>query len=98
MLKEQTGKSSKKTSPDSLQNPTGPDATYRKKGKKKHLGYTVNLIEKLDAKNRMIINYDLKKNNYSDQKFAKDTIKRLNKGTTALIDGAYYLRRYSQES
>jgi len=31
-----------------------------------------------------------KKNTYSDQKFAKDTIKKLDKGTTALIDGAYY--------
>jgi hypothetical protein len=39
MLKEQSGKLSKKVSPDSLQNPTDPDATYRKKGKKKHLGY-----------------------------------------------------------
>lgn len=32
------------------------------------------------------------------KKFAKDTIKRLDKTTTALIDGAYYLRRYSKES
>jgi len=94
MLKEQTQKgsikSSKTISPDSLQNPTDPDATYRKKGKKKHIGYAVNLVEKFDDKNRMITNYDLQKNTYSDQKFAKDTIKRLDKGTTALIDGAYY--------
>ncbi len=40
MLKEQKGKSSKNISPDSLQNPTDPDATYRRKGKKKHIGYT----------------------------------------------------------
>jgi hypothetical protein len=60
MLKEQSGKSSKKISADSLQNPTDPDATYRKKGKKKHIGYTVNLVErKFDAKHRMITNYDL---------------------------------------
>ena len=41
MLKEQTHKgrikTAKEISPDSLQNPTDPDATYRKKGKKKHL-------------------------------------------------------------
>jgi hypothetical protein len=98
LLKEQNGKSSKKISPDSLQNPTDPDATYRKKGKKKHLGYTVNLVEKFDAKHRMITGYDLKKNTYSDQKFAKDAIERLDKGTTALIDGAYYFRRYRKES
>jgi hypothetical protein len=48
MLKEQTRKGRIKTSleisPDSLQNPTDPDATYRKKGKKKHIGYTVNRV------------------------------------------------------
>ena len=48
MLKEQTRKGRIKPSleiaPDSLQNPTDPDATYRKKGKKKHLGYTVNRV------------------------------------------------------
>ena len=90
MLKEQKGKSSKHISPSSLQNPTDPDATYRKKGKKKHIGYTANLIEKFDDNNRMIEGYDLQKNTYSDQKFAKDTIKRLGKGTTALADGAYF--------
>lgn len=82
MLKEQKGKSSKNISPDSLQNPTDPDATYRKKGKKKHIGYTANIIEKFDDKNRMIEGYDLQKNTYSDQKFAEDT--------TLLTDGAYF--------
>jgi len=94
MLKEQTRKGrikpSKEIAPDSLQNPTDPDATYRKKGKKKHIGYTANIVEKFDDDNRMIEGYDLQKNTYSDQKFAKDTIKKLDKGSTALIDGAYY--------
>jgi len=97
MLKEQTRKGrikpSKDISPDSLQNPTDPDATYRKKGKKKHIGYTVNIVEKFDDKNRMITGYDLQKNTYSDQKFAKDTISKLpveKDGVTALVDGAYY--------
>jgi hypothetical protein len=89
MLKEQK-RSSKHISPNSLQNPTDPDATYRKKGKKKHIGYTANLIEKFDDNNWMIEGYDLQKNTYSDQKFAKDNIKRLDKGTTALVDGAYH--------
>ena len=53
MLKEQK-KSSKNISPNSLQNPTDPDATYRKKGKKKHIGYTANIVEKFDDDNRMI--------------------------------------------
>jgi hypothetical protein len=97
MLKEQTHKgsikSSKTISPDSLQNPTDPEATYRKKGKKKHIGYTVNLVEKFDAKNRMITGYDLQKNTYSDQKFAQDTITKLTvekDETTLLVDGTYY--------
>jgi len=65
MLKEQTRKGrikpSKKIAPDSLQNPTDPDATYRKKGKKKHLGYTANIVERFDDKNRMIEGHDLQK-------------------------------------
>jgi len=89
MLKEQKGKSSKHISPNSLQNPTDPDATYRKKGKKKHIGYTANLIEKFDDNNRMIEGYDLQKNTYSDQKFAEDTIKKL-EDTTLITDGAYF--------
>jgi hypothetical protein len=102
ILKEQTRKGrirpSLDISPDSLQNPTDPEATYRKKGKKKHLGYTANLIEKFDDKNRMITGYDLKKNTYSDQKFAEDTIKKLAKGTTALIDGAYYSEEINKKA
>jgi hypothetical protein len=88
MLKEQK-RSSKHISPNSLQNPTDPDATYRKKGKKKHIGYTANIVEKFDDKNRMIEGYDLQKNTYSDQKFAEDAIKKL-EDTTALVDGAYF--------
>ena len=38
----------------------------------------------------MIEGYDLQKNTYSDQKFAEDTISKLDKGTTALTDGAYF--------
>jgi len=37
----------------------------------------------------MIEGYDLQKNTYSDQKFAKDTIKKL-EDTTLLTDGAYF--------
>ncbi len=76
-----------------MQNPTDPDATYRKKGKQKHIGYTANLVEKFDDKNRMITGYDLQQNTYSDQKFAEDTIFKLpveKDEVTALVDGAYY--------
>jgi len=84
MLKEQK-RSSKHISPNSLQNPTDPDATYRNKGKKKHIGYTANIVEKFDDKNRMIEGYDLQKNTYSDQRFAQEAIERL-EDTTLLTD------------
>jgi len=51
MLKEEK-RPSKHISPNSLQNPTDPDATYRKKEKKKHAGYTANIIEKFDDNNQ----------------------------------------------
>ena len=68
---------------------------------KKHLGYTVNLVEKFDAKNRMITNYDLQKNTYSDQRFAQDTITKLTvekDGVTALVDGAYYSEEIAKKA
>jgi len=102
LLKEQTRKGRIKPSleiaPHSLQNPTDPDATYRKKGKQKHIGYTANLMEKFDDQNRMIEGYDLQQNTYSDQKFAEDALKRFAKGTTALVDGAYYSEDLDQKA
>jgi len=46
----------------------------------------------------MITRYDLQKNNYSDQKFAQDTIKRLDRKTTLLVDGAYYSEDISKKA
>jgi len=101
MLKEQQGKSSKHIAPDSLQNPTDPEATYRKKGKQKHIGYTANMVEKFDDNNRMITGYDLQKNTYSDQKFAQDTISKLpveKDEVTVLVDGAYYSEEIAKKA
>jgi len=36
----------------------------------------------------MIEDYDLQKNTYSYQKFAKEAAERLDEDTTALVDGA----------
>ncbi|HBY57696.1 MAG TPA: DDE transposase [Candidatus Atribacteria bacterium] len=105
MLTEQTRKGrikpSLKIAPDSLQNPTDPEATYRKKGKKKHVGYTANLVEKFDDKHRMITQYDLRENTYSDQKFAEEAIEKLpleKEEITALVDGAYYSEEIDQKA
>ena len=105
MLKEQTEKGRPKPSfkiaPRSLQNPTDPEATYRKKGKKRHIGYSANLLEQFDDKHRVITQYDLKENTYSDQQFAEDTIEKLppvKEEVTALVDGAYYSEEIAQKA
>jgi len=105
MLKEQTRKGrirpSLDISPDSLQNPTDPDGTYRKKGKQKHIGYTANIVEKFDDQNQMIEGYDLQQNTYSDQKFAEDTLSKLpveKDEVTALVDGAYYSEEIAKKA
>ncbi len=86
-------KPSKELSPESLQNPTDPDATYRTKSKKGYTGYVANVVEDFDDNNRIITQYDLKQNTYSDQKFSKDTIDKLGKQeeeVNIIVDGAYY--------
>ena len=101
MIGEQTNQTSgnlelnlsKDIKPDSLQNPTDPDATYRNKGNKNNIGYTGNILESFDDKNKLIMQYDLQKNIYSDQQFSRDTIKKLGQQeneTTVIVDGTYY--------
>jgi len=92
-------KPSKEISPVSLQNPTDPDATYRRKGTKNNIGYVGNIVESFDDENKMIINYDLQKNIYSDQQFSKDTIEKLglqDEETNVIVDGAYYSEKVSK--
>jgi len=98
MISDQTdGKSNlkdgKSIAPDSLQNPTDPDATYRTKGGKKNIGYVGNVVESFNDDNLIITQYDLQPNIYSDPKFAQDVIEKLGKQekeVNILVDGAYY--------
>lgn len=86
-------KPGKEISPESLQNPTDPDATYRKKGSKEHIGYVANVAERFDGANSIITHYDMKQNTYSDKAFADDIIEKLGQQeapTKVLVDGAYY--------
>jgi hypothetical protein len=85
-----------KISPESLQNPSDPDATYRKKYGS-NTGYVANIVETFNAENSVISSYDFKPNTYSDSKFADDTIEKLTakitdpKGKIKVItDGSYY--------
>lgn len=86
-------KPAKEISPKSLQNPTDPDATYRKKGKKGYIGYVANVVESFDDNNSIITHYDLQQNTYSDQAFSNDVIEKLGQqeqNIKVLVDGAYY--------
>lgn len=84
---------------DNLQNPSDPDATYRKKYEA-NIGYTANVVEFFDENNSVIKSYDLKPNIYSDQKFSSDTLEKLNSDTEIkhnkdnpfklFMDGTYY--------
>ena len=98
MIGEQTNQTSgklelnlsKDIKPDSLQNPTDPDATYRNKSNKDNIGYTGNILESFDDKNKLIMQYDLQKNTYSDQQFSRDTIEKLGQQenkTNVIVDG-----------
>ncbi|MDD2391304.1 MAG: transposase [Desulfobacterales bacterium] len=85
-------KDKKEISPDSLQNPSDPDATYRSKAGKGHKGYVGNLVETFDEKGGIITSYDYQKNHHSDSSFCKETIEKLGKQERPmqlLADGAY---------
>lgn len=79
----------------SLQNPTDPDATFRKKYGS-NIGYVANIVESFSEDTSVITNYDLKPNVYSDSKFSDDVIKAIaskknfDDKIKVIVDGAYY--------
>lgn len=85
-------KDKKEITSDSLQNASDADATYRRKAGQDHKGYVGNLEETFDEKGSIITAYDYQPNNYSDNKFCKETIERMGKqeeSVTLITDGAY---------
>lgn len=85
-------KCKKEISTSSLQNPSDPDATYRKKAGKDYKGYVGNIVETFDKTGAIITSYDYQANTHSDSSFCKETIEKLgvqNTATTLLADGAY---------
>ena len=81
-----------------IQNPYDPEATYRRKAGKGHVGYAANIIEDVsvneDGKTEgsIITDYQVEQNIYSDSQFMKDEITRLGKQeeeVTIITDGAY---------
>ena len=78
--------------PDILQNPSDPDATYRSKAGKPHKGYSANLVEAVDEKGSVIVDYQYDVNTRSDASFIKEYLENaeVSEETSALItDGAY---------
>lgn len=77
---------------DILQNPSDPDATYRSKAGKSHKGYSANIVEAVDEKGSVIVDYQYDVNTKSDASFIKEYIENseISEETVALIaDGAY---------
>lgn len=78
--------------PDSLQTPHDPDATYRTKAGKSHVGYSVNFVETVDESLALITHYDFDVNTQSDVHFGYKAIEEMGvqKHPADLVaDGAY---------
>lgn len=78
--------------PDMLQNPSDPDATYRLKADKSYKGYSANIVETVDEKGSVVTDYQYDVNTRSDASFIKEYIENSDvyDETVALItDGAY---------
>lgn len=75
-----------------LQNPSDPDATYRKKAGKETRGYSANLVETFDGENSVITDYQYDTSIRSDSSYCKEVIEEMEiqqEQVTILADGAY---------
>lgn len=75
-----------------LQNPSDPDATYRKKAGKEYQGYVANVEETVDKNGSVVTDYQYEQNIYSDSQFLKDSLEHTEvqeEMVTLVADGAY---------
>lgn len=75
-----------------LQNPSDPDATFRKKANKEHRGYVANFEESVGESGSVVTDYQYDQNIHSDSQFLKDHLDNMEKQDEpiALVtDGAY---------
>jgi hypothetical protein len=85
-------KENKELSASNLQNPTDPDATYRSKAGKGHVGYVGNVTETCENGTNIITSYALEENTYSDQQFGRDEIEKMGpreERVDMMSDGGY---------
>ena len=78
--------------PTSLQNPTDPEATFRTKAGKKHIGYVANVVETVSSAGSVITDYQYEQNIYSDAHFLGDHLEQLQyqeSPAVIVMDGGY---------
>lgn len=94
-LKEPRAKEANELASDSLQNPSEPEATYRRKGNKKSTGYVLNTVEARDPEKKisMIVHHERRPNIVSDVELGQNALKSDLKGVKVLAsDGSYYAK------
>jgi hypothetical protein len=75
---KRAAKNSHDIEPGSMQDPSDPEATYRKKAGKGYKGYVANLVQTYDEKGSAVITgYDFQPNSYSDVDFGKEAIETI---------------------
>lgn len=75
-----------------MQNPSDPEATFRRKTGKEHRGYTANLEESVGANGSVVTEYQYEQNNHSDSQFIQKHLEQMGKPeerTVIVSDGAY---------
>lgn len=86
-------KENEEITPQSLQNPSDPDATYREKAGKEHKGYVGNLVESVGENGDSVISdFAYETNDHSDSDFCKEYLESRPDGAeheTMIADGAY---------
>lgn len=85
-------KNKKEIQTDSLQNPSDPDATFRRKAGESHKGYVGNFVETMDENGAIITQFSYEQNTHSDSAFCKEVVDELGmqeETVTLIADGAY---------
>ena len=77
---------------DMLQNPSDPEATFRKKAGKEHRGYVANFEESVGGNGSVVTDYAVEQNNISDSALLKNHLDQMEKQedrVTMIADGSY---------
>jgi hypothetical protein len=90
-IEDETGKRMAKDNrnikPNSLQNPSDPEATYRKKAGENHIGYVANVVETFnEAGTSVITDYSYQQNRHSDSEFCEEVIQNIANKSESSVD------------